>query len=191
MTHAFAHAGMQPRKKHDAGGPAGNVACDISTHATVWRFQSCHIPFSLKEISARPRCPPRLSCLYRMVSFAKQNMPVSTGISSCGATVTSGRARKPCRLIVRLKTCASSGSAYDAAWSQTNQMVHERTGVCRSGAFLPGSACPRIGDWSDAELLAYLHSGDAPGRASAAGPMGETVEHSLQCLSAEDLKAIV
>lgn len=48
-----------------------------------------------------------------------------------------------------------------------------------------------VGDWSDAELIQYLHTGDAPGRASAAGPMGEAVEHSLQYLKADDLKAIV
>ncbi|MCY0386063.1 cytochrome c [Robbsia sp. Bb-Pol-6] len=48
-----------------------------------------------------------------------------------------------------------------------------------------------IGGWSDAELIAYLRDGDAPGRASAAGPMAEAVEHSLQYLSAADLKAIV
>ncbi|MGI4860998.1 MAG: c-type cytochrome [Janthinobacterium lividum] len=48
-----------------------------------------------------------------------------------------------------------------------------------------------IGGWSDAELIAYLHNGDAPGRASAAGPMGEAVEHSLQYLSPADLQAIV
>jgi mono/diheme cytochrome c family protein len=47
-----------------------------------------------------------------------------------------------------------------------------------------------IGDWSNEELMQYLHSGDAPGRASAAGPMGEAVEHSLQYLKPEDLKAI-
>ena len=48
-----------------------------------------------------------------------------------------------------------------------------------------------IGSWSDAELVQYLRSGDAPGRASAAGPMGEAVEHSLQYLKEDDLKAMV
>lgn len=48
-----------------------------------------------------------------------------------------------------------------------------------------------IGDWTDAELVTYLRNGDTPGRASAAGPMGEAVEHSLQYLNDDDLKAMV
>jgi mono/diheme cytochrome c family protein len=48
-----------------------------------------------------------------------------------------------------------------------------------------------IGAWSDAELAAYLSSGHADGRGSAAGPMGEAVEHSLQYLRPEDTAALV
>ena len=48
-----------------------------------------------------------------------------------------------------------------------------------------------IGAWSDADLLAYLSSGHAPLHASAAGPMGEAVAHSLQFLNPEDSAALV
>jgi mono/diheme cytochrome c family protein len=48
-----------------------------------------------------------------------------------------------------------------------------------------------IGSWSDAELTSYLTRGYAPGRADAAGPMGEAVEHSLQYLNPEDAAALV
>ena len=48
-----------------------------------------------------------------------------------------------------------------------------------------------IGDWSDAELKAYLHSGAAPGHANAAGPMADVVQHSTQYLTDEDLRSIV
>ena len=48
-----------------------------------------------------------------------------------------------------------------------------------------------IGDWTDEELVAYLKTGNAPGRGAAAGPMAEVVEHSLQYLSTADLKAMV
>ncbi len=48
-----------------------------------------------------------------------------------------------------------------------------------------------IGSWSDVELAAYLKSGHAPGRASAAGPMGEAVAHSLQFLNDEDVASLV
>lgn len=47
-----------------------------------------------------------------------------------------------------------------------------------------------IGAWSSDELVAYLRTGHVEGKAQAAGPMAEAVEHSLQHLDAADLKAI-
>ena len=48
-----------------------------------------------------------------------------------------------------------------------------------------------IGGWSDAELAAYLSTGHAQGRGSAAGPMGEAVSNSLRFLSRDDVGAMV
>jgi mono/diheme cytochrome c family protein len=48
-----------------------------------------------------------------------------------------------------------------------------------------------IGGWSDADIAAYLKSGHALGRASASGPMGEAVEHSLQYLTDDDVGSLV
>lgn len=48
-----------------------------------------------------------------------------------------------------------------------------------------------IGAWSDADILAYLTTGHAAGRACAAGPMGEAVAYSLQFLNAADAAALV
>jgi mono/diheme cytochrome c family protein len=48
-----------------------------------------------------------------------------------------------------------------------------------------------IGDWSDAEVAAYLSRGHADRRGSASGPMGEVVGESLSRLAPEDIKAIV
>ena len=48
-----------------------------------------------------------------------------------------------------------------------------------------------IGAWSDAEIVSYLVDGHADGRGSAAGPMGEAVEKSLQYLDPEDARALV
>ena len=48
-----------------------------------------------------------------------------------------------------------------------------------------------IGGWSEADLLGYLTAGVAPGKAWAAGPMGEAVEHSLTHLTDADRRAIV
>jgi mono/diheme cytochrome c family protein len=47
-----------------------------------------------------------------------------------------------------------------------------------------------IGGWSEAELVNYLKNGVAPGKAQAAGPMAEVIEHSLRHLSDADLHAI-
>ena len=47
-----------------------------------------------------------------------------------------------------------------------------------------------IGSWSQDELVHYLSTGDARGKAQAAGSMGEAVEHSFRYLSDADLSAI-
>jgi len=47
-----------------------------------------------------------------------------------------------------------------------------------------------IGTWTREELVAYLRSGRAPGKAQAAGSMGEAVEHSFQYLDSTDIEAI-
>jgi mono/diheme cytochrome c family protein len=48
-----------------------------------------------------------------------------------------------------------------------------------------------VGDWSDAQLGSYLSTAHAQGRGSAAGPMAEVVENSLQYLTSEDVTALV
>jgi len=48
-----------------------------------------------------------------------------------------------------------------------------------------------IGAWSDADVAIYLKTGHAPEHASASGPMGEAVAHSLQFLNADDVDALV
>jgi mono/diheme cytochrome c family protein len=48
-----------------------------------------------------------------------------------------------------------------------------------------------IGGWTDAELLSYLKTGRAEGKAQAAGPMAEAVEKSFQHMTSSDLEAIV
>lgn len=48
-----------------------------------------------------------------------------------------------------------------------------------------------IGNWSATELAQYLKTGHVAGKAQAAGPMAEAVEHSLQYLSDSDIQAMV
>lgn len=47
-----------------------------------------------------------------------------------------------------------------------------------------------IGTWSEDEIVAYLQTGRAVGKAQAAGPMAEAVEHSFQYMQPRDLSAI-
>ncbi|WP_395120696.1 c-type cytochrome [Rhodanobacter sp. FW102-FHT14D06] len=47
-----------------------------------------------------------------------------------------------------------------------------------------------IGNWSAAELVAYLKLGHVSGKAQAAGPMAEAVDNSLRHLTDGDLQAI-
>lgn len=47
-----------------------------------------------------------------------------------------------------------------------------------------------IGDWSRADLTAYLRTGIAAGKGRAASAMAEVIEHSLSRMTTEDLQAI-
>lgn len=47
-----------------------------------------------------------------------------------------------------------------------------------------------IGAWSVDDLVGYLKNGAAPGKAQAAGPMAEAIDHSLRHLSDEDLRDV-
>ena len=48
-----------------------------------------------------------------------------------------------------------------------------------------------VGAWSDDELIAYLSTGHAVGRGTAAGPMGEAVDRSFSLMSQSDIRALV
>jgi mono/diheme cytochrome c family protein len=48
-----------------------------------------------------------------------------------------------------------------------------------------------VGGWSDQQLADYLNTGHADGHGSAAGPMGEAVENSLQYLMPQDTSALI
>jgi mono/diheme cytochrome c family protein len=75
-----------------------------------------------------------------------------------------------------LKTSSRFSGAIQAGWHAYNITSDKNSGV---------------GNWSDDELVAYLSTGSAPGRANAAGPMAEVVNDSTQYLTHEDLGAIV
>jgi len=79
-----------------------------------------------------------------------------------------------------------------------NALMAEKSSQAYAGGALGAWYAPNItsdsvsglGDWSEAEVVQYLKTGRVVGKAQAAGPMAEAVEHSLQHLSDADLKAI-
>ncbi|MDE1189042.1 MAG: cytochrome c [Pantoea sp.] len=72
-------------------------------------------------------------------------------------------------------------------------------GHALAGAEIQGWFAPNIssnpdtglGQWSPEQISQYLAQGHAPGRSSAAGPMAEVIENSLQYLTPEDNQALV
>jgi mono/diheme cytochrome c family protein len=75
-----------------------------------------------------------------------------------------------------LKSSSRFSGAMQAGWHAYNITSDRNSGV---------------GSWSDDELVSYLSTGAAPGRANAAGPMAEVVTDSTQYLTREDLGSIV
>lgn len=79
-----------------------------------------------------------------------------------------------------------------------NLLMAEDGGKTLSGGSLGAWYAPNItsdpiagiGGWSQDEIVQYLRSGHVAGKAQAAGPMAEAVEHSLQHLTDADLTAL-
>jgi mono/diheme cytochrome c family protein len=55
---------------------------------------------------------------------------------------------------------------------------------------LTADATSGLGGWSAQELVDYLRTGHTAGKAQAAGPMAEAIDHSLRHLTEADLRAI-
>jgi mono/diheme cytochrome c family protein len=87
-----------------------------------------------------------------------------------------GECHTPRNLMEALDERKKFGGAVQAGWRAYNISADHAGGV---------------GDWSDAELAQYLKSGHAQGRGTAAGPMGEAVDNSLQFLTPGDISAMV
>ena len=85
-----------------------------------------------------------------------------------------------------------------ACHSPRGFLMQERSDRALAGASLGEWYAPNItsdpvsgiGGWTRAELVAYLRSGHAAGKAQAAGGMAEAVTHSLSHLPDADLQAI-
>jgi mono/diheme cytochrome c family protein len=79
-----------------------------------------------------------------------------------------------------------------------NFLMAEETSRALSGGYVGTWFAPNLtsdpnsglGQWSEAEIAQYLRTGAVPGKAQAAGPMAEAIDHSFQHLSDGDLHAI-
>ncbi|WP_250473474.1 c-type cytochrome [Caballeronia sp. GAFFF1] len=87
-----------------------------------------------------------------------------------------GQCHTPRNALGGLKESERLGGASVAGW--------------RAGNLTPDRVAG-IGAWRDDELLRYLASGAAPGRAYAIGPMAEVVANSTQFLTDDDLRAMI
>src|SRR5258707_15008487 len=87
-----------------------------------------------------------------------------------------GDCHTPRNLMQALDNRSKYSGAVAAGWRAFNITSDRLTGV---------------GAWSDAELAQYLSQGHAPGRGTAAGPMGEAVDLSLSHLTPSDTAALV
>jgi mono/diheme cytochrome c family protein len=82
----------------------------------------------------------------------------------------------PRNLLQGLKSTDRFAGAAQGGWHAFNITPDKNSGV---------------GNWSDDQLVGYLSTGAVPGRANAAGPMGDVVADSTQYLTPVDLKSIV
>jgi mono/diheme cytochrome c family protein len=95
---------------------------------------------------------------------------VAEALTHCGECHT------PRNLAFALDNTNKFGGAVTAGWYAFNITPDKGSG---------------IGAWSDDELRAYLSAGHAPGRGTAAGPMGEAVDNSFSYMAPDDISALV
>jgi mono/diheme cytochrome c family protein len=95
---------------------------------------------------------------------------LAEGLAHCGECHT------PRNLMQALNNRRKFAGAVQAGWRAYNITSDRDSGM---------------GAWSDAELAQYLSIGHVDGRGTAAGPMGEAVDHSLSYLTKGDIAALV
>ena len=87
-----------------------------------------------------------------------------------------GECHTPRNLMQALNQREKFAGAVQAGWRAYNITSDPKSG---------------IGAWSETDLAHYLAAGHADGRGTAAGPMGEAVDNSLQYLAQSDIVAMV
>jgi mono/diheme cytochrome c family protein len=87
-----------------------------------------------------------------------------------------GECHTPRNLAFALNNRKKFAGALTAGWRAFNITSNMATG---------------LGNWRDADLVAYLSNGHATGHGTASGPMGEAVDHSFSQFAPEDIRAVV
>jgi mono/diheme cytochrome c family protein len=111
----------------------------------------------------------------RFVPDPKQSAEWNRGAYLVDGLAHCGECHTPRNFMQGLKSHERFSGAVQAGWHAFNITPDKVSG---------------IGNWSAAEVAAYLATGVAQGRANAAGPMAQVVEDSTQYLSGEDLRSI-
>ena len=112
----------------------------------------------------------------RFVPDPAQSAAVNRGAYLATALGHCGECHTPRNLAYGLESGRAFAGEALQGWDAYNITSDKRSGV---------------GAWSDAQLASFLASAHAQGRGSAAGPMAEAVENSLQYLTSEDIRALV
>jgi mono/diheme cytochrome c family protein len=96
-------------------------------------------------------------------------------------------------LVEGLGHCGACHTPHNALGSSKQKDALGGGEIAGQGWFAPNISSDMregVGGWSNEQLVSYLKTGVAPGRAIVAGPMSEVVHTSLQYLTDEDLLAI-
>ncbi len=112
----------------------------------------------------------------RFVPDPAQSAAVNRGAYLATAPGHCGECHTPRNLAYGLESSRAFAGEVLQGWRAYNITSDKRSGV---------------GAWSDAQLARFLSSAHAQGRGSAAGPMAEAVENSLQDLTSDDIGALV
>jgi mono/diheme cytochrome c family protein len=112
----------------------------------------------------------------RFAPNTAQSVQWNRGAYLAEALAHCGECHTPRNLAFALDNRKKFAGALTAGWHAFNITPDKGTG---------------IGNWSDDDVAAYLAKGHAPNLGTAAGPMGEAVDHSFSYMTPGDISALV
>lgn len=160
---------------------------DADIHALYTYFMHGVVPVD------KPSTPTQLPFPFNIrSSMALWNTLFSRNKTFTPAENVSAEVNRGNYLVNALEHC-------DTCHTPRNALMGQQDDKALSGGELGSWYAPNItpdknsgiGNWSADDLAQYLKTGHVVGKAQAAGPMAEAIEHSTQHLSNEDIQAIV